>query len=109
MKLWTIYKAFQVRRERSKAFGEQGTYRPIQAEGKLSECILAYGRGDDVTVVVPRLVMKTQGGWGDTAVTLPAGEWTNVLSDEKLKAGTVKAQQLLDTFPVALLIKQRDA
>lgn len=108
-KLWTIYKALEVRRRFRASFGADGTYKPIFAEGKLRDCVVSYGRADDVVVVVPRLVMKTMDGWHDTTVNLPAGEWTNVLSGEKLKGGKVELGHLLDAFPVALLIKGIDA
>jgi (1->4)-alpha-D-glucan 1-alpha-D-glucosylmutase len=104
-KLWTIYKTLRVRTEHRDSFGERGTYRPIQAEGQLRQSVVSYGRADDVVVVVPRLVMKTQNGWGDTSVTLPSGEWTNVLSGEKLAGGKLEMGHLLDAFPVALLIQ----
>ena len=104
-KLWTIYKTLGVRTERRDSFGERGTYKPIQAEGELRQSVVSYGRADDVVVVVPRLVMKTLNGWGDTSISLPSGEWTNVLSGEKLAGGKLELGHLLDAFPVALLIQ----
>ena len=104
-KLWTIYKTLRVRTERRDSFGERGTYKPIQAGGELRQSVVSYGRADDVVVVVPRLVMKTLNGWGDTSISLPSGEWTNVLSGEKLAGGKLELGHLLDAFPVALLIQ----
>ena len=108
-KLWTIHKTLHVLRERSASFGKNGAYKPLYAEGQLRECVVAYGRADDVVVVVPRMVMKIRGGWGDTTIGLPAGSWTNVLSGEKSEGGRVYIGHLLDSFPVALLIKHQDA
>ena len=42
-KLWTVHKALQTRKQYRESFGEKGTYVSIQAKGKLSECVVAYG------------------------------------------------------------------
>jgi (1->4)-alpha-D-glucan 1-alpha-D-glucosylmutase len=104
-KMWTMHEALRIRKERPGAFGAEGTYQPMQAEGELRECVAAYGRGSDVIVAVPRLVMRTAQGWGNTWIALPAGEWAHVLGGVTLKGGKISVAQLFETFPVALLVK----
>jgi (1->4)-alpha-D-glucan 1-alpha-D-glucosylmutase len=107
-KLWTIYQTLRTRRQHLASFGDQGAYKPMKSEGELAECVLAYGRGDDVVVIVPRLVMKTQKGWGSTAISLPPGEWSNVLGGAKA-AGKTSLANLFHQFPVALLVRDQHA
>jgi (1->4)-alpha-D-glucan 1-alpha-D-glucosylmutase len=58
-----------------------------------------------VAVVVPRLVLGLSDGWGDTAVDLPAGGWTNALGGGTVEGGPVALAGLLAGFPVALLVR----
>ena len=104
-KLWTIYQSLRVRREHAESFGADGTYKPIQAQGELRECVVSYARANDIVVVAPRLVMRTEKGWGNTSIPLPPGAWTNVLSGDKLTGEETKISDLLNTFPVALLVQ----
>ena len=72
-------------------------------------------RAPGLAVVVPRLVAKLggqaralggtwgSGAWGDTAVALPEGGWTDVLSGERVEGGSVGVEALLRRFPVAVL------
>jgi (1->4)-alpha-D-glucan 1-alpha-D-glucosylmutase len=108
-KLWTIYQTLCTRHQRTASFGKLGAYSPIYAEGQLRDCVVAYQRASDVVAIVPRLVMKTLAtGWGDTSLSVPAGDWLNVLSGEQLTGGKVELVKLLDAFPIALLIKRVD-
>jgi (1->4)-alpha-D-glucan 1-alpha-D-glucosylmutase len=104
-KLWTIHSALRIRKERASSFGAAGSYKPMRAEGELNDCVVAYGRGADVVVAVPRLVMRTAQGWGNTSLSLPPGEWTHVLGGVKVEGGKTSLAQLFETFPVALLVK----
>ena len=49
--------------------------------------------------------MRTEKGWGNTSIPLPPGAWTNVLSGDKLTGEETKISDLLNTFPVALLVQ----
>lgn len=108
-KLWTIHKTLRVRCQRAESFGRNSSYTSIAAEGQLRNCVVSYLRSRDVMVVAPRLVMKNLAGWGDTSVTVPRGKWVNVLSDVTIGGGKTQLVDLLDAFPVALLIKLSDA
>ena len=108
-KLWTIYKTLQIRREHPDCFGAEGHYTPLVAEGELHDSVLAFGRGRNVVVVVPRLVIRTQKGWGSTSLKLPPGRWNNALSNSPAGADRVEIGQLFEAFPVALLVREANA
>ena len=46
-KLWTIYHALRVRRERAAALSESGAYHPLYGRGSKEKHLVAYRRGDD--------------------------------------------------------------
>jgi (1->4)-alpha-D-glucan 1-alpha-D-glucosylmutase len=124
-KLYLIWKALEMRRERSELF-EDGGYISLQAVGERREHIVAFARryGGAVAIsVAPRLyaeMMDAEGplvaapeAWGDTSILLP-GElaevpYRNVLTGEIVVAeehnGKVSLGigRLLRNFPVALL------
>jgi (1->4)-alpha-D-glucan 1-alpha-D-glucosylmutase len=81
----------------------RGDYHPVLATGVGADHLVAFRRGDDVLVAVTRWTVRLeQSGWGDTAVTLPDGSWTNALTGAVV-AGTVPATELFAELPVALL------
>jgi (1->4)-alpha-D-glucan 1-alpha-D-glucosylmutase len=84
---------------------ESGGYRPIAASGEQAGNLVAFARGEGVVAVVPRLTvgLEADGGWGDTAVELPACRWSNVLTGEAGDGGARPVGELLARFPLALL------
>jgi (1->4)-alpha-D-glucan 1-alpha-D-glucosylmutase len=81
----------------------RGDYHPLPAAGEAANHVVALRRGDDVLVAVTRwTVHLEQAGWGDTAVTLPDGAWTNALTGAEV-CGTLPAAELFADLPVALL------
>ena len=51
-------------------------YDALAAEGAAADHVLAFDRGGAVTVVTRLPVgLAGRGGWGDTALRLPAGTW----------------------------------
>ena len=92
-------------RERRAATFESGAYRPITPTGERAGHVVAFGRGDDVVAVVPRLPARlaAAGGWSDTALELPAGTWTDAFTGERVDGGHVEVGRLLRRFPLALL------
>jgi (1->4)-alpha-D-glucan 1-alpha-D-glucosylmutase len=105
-KLWTTYHALRVRQQHPECFGEDGSYTPLRARGPKAGHVVAYLRGESVLTIVPRLVMKLASKWGDTTLKVPDGNWKNELSGLNFVGGEIKASDLLDTFPVGLLVKQ---
>ena len=104
-KLLVVARALRLRRQRPASFGRAGGYAPLWADGDDAGSVVAFARGDDVITVVPRLNLGLRGGFRGTALTLPPGEWRNVLSGEAGWAGRVRLQDLLARFPVALLAR----
>jgi (1->4)-alpha-D-glucan 1-alpha-D-glucosylmutase len=45
------------------------------------------------------------GGWGSTTLTLPAGEWTDVLTGDAVVGTEARLASVLDRYPVALLVR----
>ncbi len=103
-KLWAVTRTLRARLERPDTF-VRGAYQPLEARGSRADHVVGFVRGDDVAVIVPRLVLglEAAGGWDDTEVDLPDGSWCQVLSDERVAGGTVRIADLLRSFPVAVL------
>ena len=97
--------ALRARNERPDSLGPGGPYSRIDATGERARHAIAYLRGDDVSVIAPRLVMGLDGVWGDTRVHLPAGDWRNELTGDEVAGGEVSVADLLEAFPVALLTR----
>ena len=104
-KLWTIHQALCLRRERPESFGAQAAYTPLKVEGANAGHVIAYLRGESVATIVPRLVTVLGGEWGETAVELPLGRWTNRLTGAAVTGGKVGMKEALRDFPVALLVR----
>jgi (1->4)-alpha-D-glucan 1-alpha-D-glucosylmutase len=107
-KLWVVHRALRTRKERPAVFREGG-YEPMGARGEAAGHVVGFVRGGEVAVVVPRLVvgLARGGGWRDTEVELPAGDWTNELTGERVEGGWRQVAGILARFPVALLTRGR--
>jgi maltooligosyltrehalose synthase len=70
---------------------------------------VAFSRGTDVVTVVTRwpLALEEEGGWRSTSLSLPPGQWADVLSGRHHR-GDVLVRELLVAVPVALLEKIRE-
>jgi (1->4)-alpha-D-glucan 1-alpha-D-glucosylmutase len=106
-KLWVVRQALRARAERPAAFGAEGGHEPLESRGDAAEHVLGFVRGGEVAVVVPRLVilLARGGGWRSTEVGLPAGEWTNELTGERVEGGWREVERVLGRFPAALLTR----
>ena len=102
-KLWVVRQALALRHRHPDAFGRAGAYAPLFAEGTLAGHVVAFRRGGGVVAVVPRLVLGAGSDWRGTGVTIPRGEWLNVLDGERFEGGAIELGGLWRTFPVALL------
>ena len=69
---------------------------------------MGFVRSGRAATIVTRLPvgLERTGGWGDAAVTLPAGTWTDVLTARAFEGGVVRLADLLDRLPVALLARE---
>jgi (1->4)-alpha-D-glucan 1-alpha-D-glucosylmutase len=106
--------ALRLRRDRPELFGG---YTPLRAEGPAADHVLAFDRGGVVTVVTRLpLGLERRGGWGDTTIELPEGQWTSLLgttgsetgagAPSSTTEGTIPLADLLGDLPVALLVRQ---
>ena len=105
-KLWIIHRALVLRKEHPEWFGTEAAYTPFAAEGKAALHVVAYGRGESVAVVVPRLPFTIDGAWQKTTAQLPEGRWTNRLTGTSIDGGKVAVEIILQDFPVALLTRE---
>ncbi|MFE0038725.1 malto-oligosyltrehalose synthase [Streptomyces sp. NPDC059015] len=104
--------ALDLRLRRPGVFGESGTYAPLTAEGPAAGHCLAFSRSGAAITAVTRLALRLEesGGWRDTALPLPAGRWTDLLSPgrEFTGGGPVPLAELFAAGPVALLERTAD-
>jgi (1->4)-alpha-D-glucan 1-alpha-D-glucosylmutase len=104
-KLWLIHRVLGHRRENPGAFGPGSGYRPLPVTGARAGHAVAFERGGELAVVVPRLV-ATLDDWAGTEVALPAGTWVDVLTGDKVEGGPAQIEELLRRFPVAVLARE---
>jgi (1->4)-alpha-D-glucan 1-alpha-D-glucosylmutase len=104
-KLWLIRQGLHLRRGRPAPFSPEGDYEPLHARGAKADHAVAFLRGGEVAVVVPRLLIGLGGDWGDTSLDLPAGRWRNEMTGEEVEGGALPLARLLERFPVALLAR----
>jgi len=105
-KLWLIQRTLALRARRPGLFGADSAYRPLAAEGSQTAHVVAFCRGDKIVVVVPRLVLSLGGNWADTILRMPGGPWHNELTGDVVRGGQVLLRDLLERFPVALLLRK---
>ena len=100
-KLHVVRTALRLRRDRPDLFAR---YDPLPAAGPAAEHVLAFDRGGAVTVVTRLpLGLERAGGWRDTRLDLPPGEWRDLLTD---RVASPEAGVLLGDLPVALLVRE---
>jgi (1->4)-alpha-D-glucan 1-alpha-D-glucosylmutase len=104
-KLWVIQQTLKLRREH-RLFAPEDDYHPLACRGPKSHHVVAFSRGDNAVTVVPRLVLKLAGSWGDSVVELPPGRWHHAFTDETFNGGELRVANLLKRFPVALLFHE---
>ncbi|MGI9023364.1 MAG: malto-oligosyltrehalose synthase [Acidimicrobiales bacterium] len=105
-KLWLVHRALRVRRARVSAFAVGSSYEVLAVAGEKADHAVAFCRGGQVAVVVPRLVVGLGGDWADTTVPLPPGRWTDALGGETVDGGPVSLAGLLARFPLGLLVAE---
>ena len=107
VKLYVTWKALELRARRAELFRD-GSYAAIDAGPNA----VAFARGEELIVAVPRLVTKlVEPGtcplgevWGDRVIAVPAGAtWRNVFTGETLSGDSLRLAEVFATFPVAML------
>jgi (1->4)-alpha-D-glucan 1-alpha-D-glucosylmutase len=103
-KLLVTSRTLRLRRQRPELFTG---YRPVFAEGRVGENVLAFDLGGAVTIATRLPVgLSRHGGWGDTALSLDGHSWTEVFTGTSLGGNRLAVAELLRTYPVALLVKE---
>jgi (1->4)-alpha-D-glucan 1-alpha-D-glucosylmutase len=113
-KLLVTSRALRLRRDNPGWF-VGGGYVPVATSAGNA---IAFGRGsagsgfaaDQAAVisVVTRLpvALARHGGWGEHTVTLPTGDWTDLLTGRRVAGRSVRLADLLSALPVALLKRE---
>lgn len=121
IKLFLTHKALQARKENLAVF-EQGDYQPVDVVGKYRDCVVAFARsfGDKMAIAVAPRFFTTlvkpgelplgEQVWSDTKLLMPQGvqsTWKDAITHQTISGGDrVAMAQILQHFPVALLISQ---
>ncbi len=102
-KLLAVSRVLRARQQFPAAFGPDGEYEPLFAQGSRADHALAFCRGGTVVTVAVRLPHSLAGEWGETTLSLPDGTWQNCFTGERYSGGSVLMAELLGSFPVAVL------
>jgi len=99
-KLRLVSTVLRLRRDRPELFTG---YQPVEAVGPAADHVVAFDRGGLVAVLT-RLPagLARRGGWQDTRLELPRGEFTDVLTGREARP---ELGDLLADLPVAVLVK----
>ncbi|MDX2376685.1 malto-oligosyltrehalose synthase [Microbacterium sp. LRZ72] len=105
-KLLLTSRALRLRRDRPDLFMR---YTPLTVVGAAAGHAVAVDRGGALAVAT-RLPagLAARGGWGDAALMRPAVPAVDVLTGRRYEGGEVALAELLDVYPVALLVPAED-
>ncbi|WP_127504369.1 malto-oligosyltrehalose synthase [Actinoplanes solisilvae] len=104
-KLLVTSRALRLRRQRPELFTG---YRPVFGEGRCGEHLLGFDRGGAVTIATRMPVgLSRHSGWGDTTVSLDGHSWMEVFTNTSYGGSRLAVADLLRTYPVALLVKEK--
>ncbi|MBW4495385.1 MAG: malto-oligosyltrehalose synthase [Oscillatoria princeps RMCB-10] len=123
IKLFLAFQALQARSQNLEVF-QKGDYQPLEVVGKFKEHIVAFARscGDTTAIAVaPRLFTALvtpeeyplgEKVWADTHIQLPQGApsaWHNAITEQTISgSGKMAIAEILQHFPVALLVSRRN-
>lgn len=115
IKLFLTHRVLQARKTYLEVF-KNGDYSPLQVTGKFQNNIIAFARSygnGTVVAIAPRFLSNLiQPGelplgtsvWGDTMIELPQQMWKNAITDQTIEGDKVQIGDILQHFPVALLV-----
>ncbi len=110
-KLWVTRQALRLRRARPDLLAPGASLRALTAVGRDAEHVVATERGGGAVAIGPARVAALAGPPGaldlaDTALTLPAGHYLDVLAGRRIDGGEHPVSGLLAGFPVALYVRE---
>jgi (1->4)-alpha-D-glucan 1-alpha-D-glucosylmutase len=102
-KLWVVSRALRARREHPELFTD---YTPMVLSGQRQEHLVAFDRGGAITLAT-RLPagLSAAGGWGDTLLRLPPGQYRDVFTGSSY-ADQLLVADALEEYPTALLLSE---
>ncbi|HEX6470446.1 MAG TPA: malto-oligosyltrehalose synthase [Streptosporangiaceae bacterium] len=107
-KLLVTSGALRLRRHRPAWFASG--YEPIAARGPAAGHVVAFRRGEAITVVTRCPAgLARHDGWRDTVLPVPAGRWGDVLTGAAHRGGEPRLADVLGGLPVALLVPENGA
>lgn len=103
-KLLVTSRALRLRRDRPELFTR---WAPVTVTGTASAHAIAVDRGG-ATAVATRLPwgLAARGGWGDTVLLRRERPAVDVLTGRRFRSGQVALGELLERYPVALLVDE---
>ncbi|WKD60814.1 Maltooligosyl trehalose synthase [Corynebacterium ciconiae DSM 44920] len=108
VKLAVVHESLTLRREHPEYFID-ADYQSVFAQGPAENHLVGMARGDgernvDVIALATRtpLLLEHEGGWGETTITLPEGQWRDRFTGREWQ-GTVAVAELFATLPISLL------
>ncbi|HCF26221.1 MAG TPA: malto-oligosyltrehalose synthase, partial [Cyanobacteria bacterium UBA11049] len=123
IKLFLTHKLLQARKENLEVF-LKGEYLPLEVGGKFKDHVVAFARsfGDTTVIAVAPRFFTTlvepgkyplgEEVWGDTQLQLPQAapsSWRDAIAEQTISgSGAIAIGQILQHFPVALLVSQRN-
>ncbi len=100
-KLLVVSRTLRARRDHPERFTG---YTPLRATGSAASHAVAFARTGVVAVATRLPVgLASRGGWGETALSLPEGSWTDAFTGFS-PSRSVPLADLLARYPVALLL-----
>ena len=101
-KLLVTSRALRLRRDRPEFFTR---YAAIEAYGSAAKHVVAFDRGEALTVATRLPIgLVRHGGWGDTSVIVAGRPVTDVFTGRHFDGGTLRLSEVLERYPVALLV-----
>ena len=103
VKLLVVSRALRLRRGRPDLF--RG-YTALTPSGPAADHLIAFDRGGAVTLATRLPIgLAARGGWADTTLAVPDGDWTDALTGTPVTVadGRLVVADVLDRYPVALL------
>jgi (1->4)-alpha-D-glucan 1-alpha-D-glucosylmutase len=104
-KLHVVATALRARRDHTDCFAPGAAYEPLPADGPAADHVIGFVRGGHIVTIATRLSerLAAAGGWGETALSLPVADWTDLLTGRAYDGGRHEVRHLLEVSPVALL------
>ncbi len=101
-KLLVTSRALRLRRDNPDFFSR---YAAIEAYGSAASHVVAFDRGEAITVATRLPIgLARSGGWGDTSIIVAGRPLVDILTGRVFDGGSLLLSEVLERYPVALLI-----